>query len=97
MARNGASELGRVLAEALGVRPEDCLGLQVKWEGGGFVTIDARIIARDVDEKLLVEDGEPVVALRTWTEGRFKRFGPIFDDARDNALPTLYERIETEG
>ena len=97
MAKGKASELGRVLAESLGVRPEDCLELQVKWKGGEFVTIDARIIARDADERLVVKGGKPVTELRTWTEGEFKRFGPIFDDARDNALPTLYERIETEG
>ena len=47
--------------------------------------------------RAVVEDGEPVVGLRTWTEGLFKRFMPIFNDARDDALPTLYERIETEG
>ena len=96
MALNKASELGKVLAEALGVRPNDCLGLQVKWEGGGFVTIDARIIARDVDEKLIIEDGKPVVALRTWTEGRFKR---VHLQSGESILSdvTLYERIEKEG
>ena len=94
MARSPASELGRVLAEALGIDPLNCLSLKVNWKGGEFVMIDARIIMRDVDEKLLVENGEPVIALRTWTEGRFKRFEPIFGDAREDGLPTLYERID---
>ena len=91
-----ASELGKVLAEALGVKPNDCLGLNVNWKGGEYVTIDARIVARDVDEKILVKNGEPVIELRTWTEGRFKRIH-LFDDARDLIAPDLYERIDKEG
>lgn len=97
MAKATGSQLGIALAEAIGIAPNDCLRLTLDFKPGDLVTIAALVVCRDEQEKLVVEDDDLKVANRTWTEGEFKRFPPIFDDARQDALPTLYERIEQEG
>ena len=97
MARNEGAKLGVAIAESIGIDVRNCLGLRLNWEGSGPVTIDARLIVTDKEGQLITEDGELKVENRTWTEGEFKRFAPIFQDARDDALPPLYERIDKEG
>ena len=96
MARNEGTKLGVALVEAIGVDPNNCLSLSLSlnWNADDYVTLDVKVIASDAEEKIVIKDDAPVVELRTWTEGRFKRYMPIFGDARDDALPTLYERID---
>ena len=97
MARTEGAKLGVAIAESIGIDVRNCLGLRLNWKGSGPVTIEATLIVTDKEGQLILDDGELKVENRTWTEGKFKRFAPIFQDARDDALPPLYERIDKEG
>ncbi len=92
-AKATGSQLGIALAEAIGVAPNDCLRLTLDFKPGDFVTITALVVCRDEQEKIIVEDDDLKVANRTFTEGEVKRIH-MFDDARDQMAPPLYERID---
>ena len=93
----GSMKIAAVLAKAVGLDPVNVLSVHLALSADDIAVLSFKVVCADEAGKVIIEDDDIKTEIRTWTEGRFKRFAPIFNDARDSALPTLYERVDGDA